>query len=287
MIAATRLHRARAPTLTVRADGKRQLRKRASPWAWALTGAAIGLLVGVLVFAPARWVAAGLHWAGSPLLLHNARGTVWNGSGQLTFQSGAQGSTALPGALEWRVRPRWNGLKPDLHVQWRAECCLSQAWAWHISTDLRSVQVHADDLSPQNPLRIPASVLTGLGTPWNTLQAQGRLELSTRGFTLAAGTTGVGLQGTVQLDALTMSTSLSTLKPIGSYRFALEGADQPVLTLSTLDGALQLRGNGSIQNRRVVFSGEATAAEGREDALSNLLNIIGQRQGARSVFHLG
>jgi general secretion pathway protein N len=54
-----------------------------------------------------------------------------------------------------------------------------------------------------------------------------------------------------------------------------------------LEGALQLRGSGVIQNRRVVFDGEATAADGREDALSNLLNIIGQRQGARSLIHLG
>ena len=35
------------------------------------------------------------------------------------------------------------------------------------------------------------------------------------------------------------------------------------------------------------FDGEASAAPGREDALSNLLNIIGRRQGARSLITLG
>ena len=35
------------------------------------------------------------------------------------------------------------------------------------------------------------------------------------------------------------------------------------------------------------FTGEATAAPGREAALANLLNIIGRRNGARSVITVG
>ncbi len=274
------------PTSPVRANSVRPLHNRA-PWVWAISGITVGLLAGALVFAPARWLAAGLDWAGSPLQLHNAQGTLWNGSGQMTFQSDAQGSTALPGQLEWTLRPAWINQQPGLRVQWRADCCLSQPWAWRINTDLRSVQLRADDLQPSQPLRLPASVLAGLGTPWNTLQPQGRLEFSARALDVRASTEGLQLQGALQLDAVGMSTSLSTLKPIGSYRFALQGAANPVLTLSTLEGALRLSGSGTIQSRRVVFDGEATAAEGREDALSNLLNIIGQRQGARSLIHLG
>ncbi len=274
------------PVLTERASSMRTLRYRA-PWVWAVSGITLGLLAGALVFAPARWLAAGLDWAGSPMQLHNAQGTLWNGSGQLTFQSGAQGSTALPGQLEWTLRPAWIHQHPGLRVQWRADCCLSQPWVWRISTDLQAVQLQTDDLPSSQPLRMPASMLSGLGTPWNTLQPQGRLELSTRALDIRGGTDGLQLQGALQLDALGLSTSLSTLKPIGSYRLALQGATHPDLTLSTLEGALQLRGSGTIQSRRVVFDGEATAAEGREDALSNLLNIIGQRQGARSLIHLG
>lgn len=59
------------------------------------------------------------------------------------------------------------------------------------------------------------------------------------------------------------------------------------MTLSTLEGALQLSGTGKIGPQGLVFTGEARAAEGREDTLSNLLNIIGQRQGARSLIQLG
>jgi general secretion pathway protein N len=261
--------------------------RRSAPWAWALGGVLLGLLAGALVFAPARWLATALVWSDSPLQLHNAEGTVWSGSGQPAFRSDRQGGTALPGRLAWTLRPAWLPGGPALRTEWRMDCCLSQPWAWRIQTDLHSVQVRPDDLDSTDALRIPAAVLSGLGAPWNTLQPQGQMELSTRGLDLRIGQQGLQLQGALQLDAQSVATSLSTLRPVGSYRLTIEGGARPALTLSTLTGALQLRGTGTFYNQGLVFDGEATAQEGREDALSNLLNIIGQRQGARSLIHLG
>ncbi len=245
------------------------------------------MLACIAVWAPARWLADALVWAGAPLQLHNAEGTVWNGRAQLLLHSDTQDRTALPGTLQWQLRPAWHGALPGLRVLWQADCCLSAPWQWHINTDLRQLQLQADDLPDTRALRLPAAWLTGLGTPWNTLQPQGRLQLSTQGLALHASPAGVHMQGRVQLEAHDLSTSLSTLRPVGSYRLVALGADRPTLELSTLQGALQLRGTGAISAQGVVFDGEARAAEGREDALSNLLNIIGQRQGARSLIHLG
>ena len=59
------------------------------------------------------------------------------------------------------------------------------------------------------------------------------------------------------------------------------------LPLSTQEGALQLSGAGSLGPGGVRFRGEARAAEGDEAALANLLNIIGRREGARSVISIG
>lgn len=60
------------------------------------------------------------------------------------------------------------------------------------------------------------------------------------------------------------------------------------LRLSTLEGALQLSGVGTLTSGgKSRFTGEAGAAPGREEALNNLLNIIGRRQGARSVLTIG
>jgi general secretion pathway protein N len=59
------------------------------------------------------------------------------------------------------------------------------------------------------------------------------------------------------------------------------------LTLSTQDGPLQLTGSGTWGPGGVRFRGEARAAAVDEAALSNLLNIIGRRDGAKSVISIG
>ena len=90
-----------------------------------------------------------------------------------------------------------------------------------------------------------------------------------------------------ELDARAMSSRLSTLRPMGSYRLAVQGGEAPTLTLSTLDGHLQLNGTGQWVGNRLRFAGEASATPEREAALSNLLNIIGRRNGARSIITVG
>ena len=81
-----------------------------APWGWAAWGGALGLAGALLLFAPAHWLGGAVAQASrGQLLLNDARGTVWNGSAQLVL-TGGQGSVdtaALPGRLEWRLRPRW------------------------------------------------------------------------------------------------------------------------------------------------------------------------------------
>ena len=133
----------------------------------------------------------------------------------------------------------------------------------------------------------PAAMLSGLGTPWNTLQLQGQLQLRTQGLGLQWQAGQLRLQGQVQLDALDMSSRLSTLAPLGSYRLQVQGGDGIGLQLQTLAGALQLSGQGQWLGQRLRFRGEASAEPQKMDALSNLLNIIGRRNGARSLISVG
>jgi general secretion pathway protein N len=133
----------------------------------------------------------------------------------------------------------------------------------------------------------PAELLTGLGTPWNTLRPQGQLAVTTQGLYLEWTSGRQSLVGRVQLDANEISSSLSTLQPIGSYRLVLQGGATPTLSLETLAGSLQLTGQGQWTNQRLQFNGVASALPNRMDALANLLNIIGKRNGAQSVIKLG
>jgi general secretion pathway protein N len=133
----------------------------------------------------------------------------------------------------------------------------------------------------------PAELLSGLGTPWNTLQPQGSLKLSTQALTMEWAQGRLTLSGEAQLQASAMSSSLSTLKPMGSYLITIQGGPTTTLKLQTLSGSLQMSGSGRWVDSRLHFQGEASAAPEHLEALSNLLNILGRREGARSIIQVG
>jgi general secretion pathway protein N len=257
-------------------------RQARTPWAWALAGALLGGLLATLLHAPARWFSAALQQASQGrVLLGDARGTLWHGSAQMTLTGGAGSTDAatLPGRLAWQLRPSWRGLQADL----QADCCLQQPWRLRLQPQWGGARVTlADSLS-----QWPAQWLSGLGTPWNTVQLEGQLTLATQGLALEWAAGRLLLSGRAQLDATQIASRLSTLKPMGSYRITVVGGATPGLQLETLAGPLQLSGSGQWAGGQFRFDGEASAAPQRLDALSNLLNIIGRRDGARSLIKVG
>lgn len=256
-----------------------------APWGWAASGALLGLLLAILLFLPARWVAQAVQQASAgQVLLHDARGTLWSGSARLALSGGygSPANAALPGRVQWRLRPAASdGL--GLALQLSADCCLRQPWRWTLVPHWAGTRLNAADSASQ----WPAQLLAGLGTPWNTIAAQGQLNLSTRALALTWAAGRVQVAGSVQLDALDLSSRLSTLKPMGSYRVSVQGGDAPVLQLTTLDGALRLSGQGQWVGARLRFVGEASAAPESQEVLANLLAIIGRREGARSIIKVG
>lgn len=255
---------------------------REVPWAWAVAGALLGLALALLAFAPARWLAAGVESASDgQVLLSEPRGTVWNGSGQLVL-TGGRGSTdaaALPGRVAWTLRPRWDGAAARV----RADCCLPAPlelrahWRWG------GARLRVGDGVSQ----WPAALTAGLGTPWNTLQFDGDLKLTTQGLSVEWVAGRPVIAGRAELVALRVASRLSTLRPMGSYRITLQGGTTATLRLETLEGSLQLSGTGQWVGSRLRFRGEAAAAPEREGALANLLNIIGRRNGSRSIISIG
>lgn len=253
-----------------------------SPWPWAAAGAVLGLLLSLLLFIPASWLAARVAAASDGrIVLSDARGSLWNGSANLQLTGGA-GSTdqlALPTPVDWRIRPRWNGLL----VQAGTACCTPQPLVIRVRPGWRGLAVDVSDARSQ----WPAALLAGLGTPWNTLQLDGDLVLSTQGLSVEWVEGRLALAGRAELQAQRMSSRLSTLRPMGSYRITIAGGATPNLQLDTLEGSLQLSGSGQWVGSRLHFTGAATAATGSEEQLSNLLNIIGRRSGARSIISIG
>lgn len=257
-------------------------RQTKTPWSWATAGALSGLLLALLLNAPARWLTEPLQQAmGARLVFEDARGTLWNGSARLLLAGGAGSSdvATLPGRLVWLLRPSWSGLRAEL----QADCCMHKAWRLSVQPRWGGARLALDDSLSQ----WPAQWLTGLGTPWNTVRAEGQLTLSTQGLALEWATGRLLLSGRAQLDAAHISSRLSTLKPMGSYRITLLGGATPSFALETLEGSLQLSGSGQWVGSKLRFEGLASAAPERLEALSNLLNIIGRRDGARAIIKVG
>lgn len=265
---------------------------------WAAWGAALGIALGLLTQLPAQWLADGLHQASDGrLLLAEARGSLWQGSGTLvlTGGSGSRDAAVLPDRLHWQLRPSWRGLQ----LQASQACCLPNGLRLRLQPAWGGFSLQVGDGPPEEGAaaaqpealigRWPAAWLAGLGTPWNTLQLGGQLQLRSAGLRLQSAAGRLQLDGSLNLLLQDVSSSLSTLPALGSYKLRLQGAgQQPTsLQLSTVEGALRLRGDGQWTGNGLRFRGVAQAAEGQDSVLSNLLNIIGQRQGALSILSIG
>jgi general secretion pathway protein N len=181
--------------------------------------------------------------------------------------------------VDWALRPSLRGL----NMRWNASCCMAAPMPIRIQPHWGGAKVQLG----AHESRWPASLLVGLGTPWNTIQPQGQLLLKTRELSLALNAGRLQVEGGADLDVMAVTSRLSTIQPLGSYRLQLQGGDSTSLQLTTLDGALQLKGQGQWVGQRLRFQGEAWAAEGREAALANLLTMIGQRSGSRVLLSVG
>lgn len=253
---------------------------------WAIWGAALGAFAGLVAFAPAAWLAQGLH-VGSDgrLLLADARGTVWSGSAVpvLTAGAGSRDAAALPGRLHWALG--WRDGAAELRLQ--HACCLrgEQVLRLHPGFGRLRVELPA---SPEPIGQWPAGWLAGLGTPWNTLQLDGELILRSGGLNLESVQGRWRIDGRVTLLAGDIASRISTLPVLGSYRLEVIGdADGARLNLATQDGALRLQGSGQWAGQAMRFRGDARAEPGSERALDNLLNIIGRRTGELSLISIG
>jgi general secretion pathway protein N len=265
-------------------------RRRRAAWKWAAVGACAGAAVAALAWAPASWLAHALESAtGERVQLADARGTVWSGTGVLLLSGGpgSRDASALPGRLRWDIGLSRSFL-PELRLH--HPCCQDAPAVLGVRAGIGTWGL----TMPAQPAGLgtwPAAWLAGLGTPFNTLQMSGTVRISTPGASLEWAEGRLRMQGSVQFEFADVSSRIVAIDTLGSYRLVLSGGavqpDAPVLSLQTVQGPLQLSGSGRWTGSRLRFEGEASAAEGSEAALNNLLNVIGRRNGPRSVISIG
>lgn len=243
--------------------------KRAVMW---LALVALAVLLTVLAFLPATWLGQLVEkQTGGRLTLGDAQGTLWNGSAFLGGAPGEGGTVTplLPGRFAWHLSPLVLVGQVDMRVE--NPQALSQPVTIHGSWSQWQV-------SP-GELLLPAEGLAGLGAPLNTLAPTGTIKLDWNALDVQRQGQMVAVTGRTVLAMTDMGSRMSPIKPLGSYDMVMDWHGQDAaLTLRTVRGALQLSGNGSLDRGRLQFSGQATAAEGYEDTLGNMLNLLGQRR---------
>jgi general secretion pathway protein N len=243
--------------------------KRALLWV-GLTVLAVA--VTILVFLPAAWLGPMVErQTGGRLTLGDAQGTLWRGSAFVGGAAGEGGAVTplLPGRFSWRLSPLV--LLGQVSMELANDKALAQPV--RISGSWSQWQVSAGELL------LPAEGLAGLGAPLNTLAPSGVIKLSWNLLDIARQGQTVAVQGRTVLSLTDMGSRMSPIKPLGSYEMAMDWRGQRAdLTLRSVRGALLLSGSGNLENGRLRFSGQAQAADGYEDTLGNLLNLLGQRR---------
>ena len=248
---------------------------------WLLTGL-LTIAVTVVVFFPATWVAAIVEdRTDGRIVLGNAQGTLWKGSATVGAAAGRNDPAGqlLPGRFAWHLSP--------MVLLGRVNAQVENATAL-----LQPVRVNGNwsqwRVSPSS-IDMPAERLATLGAPLNTLQPSGQMRLAWETLQIERAGNAANVTGTMTLTMTDIASRLSPIRPLGNYRLAFDWQGQQAkVVLDTQSGPLQLAGKGAIVNGRLQFSGTAEAAQGYEQQLANLLNLLGQRRriGGKDVIAL-
>jgi len=253
--------------------------KRVVLWCGAIL---LAVALTVLACFPAAWLGPMVEQqTGGRLTLGDAQGTLWRGSAFIGGAPGAGGAVTplLPGRFAWSLSP----LVLFGHVALQLENPLALSQPIRIEGSWSEWQV-----SPAE-LMLPAEGLSGLGAPLNTLAPSGVMRLSWTTLELVRQQQTVAVNGRTVLVMNDMGSRMTPIKPLGSYELAMDWRGQQAqLNLTTVRGALLLSGTGSLDRGRLQFSGQAAAANGYEETLGNLLNLLGQRRmvGGKNIIAL-
>lgn len=238
-----------------------------------------------LVFAPAQWMASAIGNAtGDHVVLAEATGSVWRGRASVVLSPGQEAGIArvsLPEPLTWELSP------------WRLLAGTVDLKLAHPSALLQPLQVRADlsgriELSATT-VRLPASVLAGLGAPFNTIRPGGLVSVSWQRLEVQQGR----MQGDWVGEWQFASSALSAVSPLGHYRLLASGGFPGTrLQLSTVAGPLEMTGDGTIDDRgSLKFNGRARAMAGTDPStraqLAGLLALLGRRDGDSAILSFG
>ncbi|RKP58519.1 type II secretion system protein N [Pararobbsia silviterrae] len=238
---------------------------RAAPWVFV---GFVAIVVTVLVMLPAAWITPQFAArTGGRIILADPSGSLWHGSATLRLAAGSDSGdlTELPGRLEWTTS--FGSLFAG-----RVHMTLNQTDAMRapveVVASMREATLGAGGID------VPASLLDGLGAPFNTLALRGVVRLDWGEWRVF----GPRAFGRMTVTMSDVAARISRVRPLGAYRLVYEAqGDTASMTLTTIRGPLMLDGTGTMRDRHLMFTGSAHAEPNYADNLRSLLDLLGRR----------
>lgn len=252
----------------------------------AILTALTTLLVAIgvaLASAPASWLdMLAARLTGGKLRLAEASGSIWVGSGRLTWADTGESAqsrmslagVALPGKVHWQLQrlPLLLGLvEANVKVDGMAQAVALQG-------SLRELRLG------NGRLELPRVELGSLGSPWNSVRPAGAVTLAWSNIMLGP----QRFEGSVTIELRNVASALSVVRPLGDYRISIQGQGaQSSIGMQTIDGALTLTGQGVASARGFSFVARAHPARSDDARLNGLLGLVGTRDGDQTVIRIG
>jgi general secretion pathway protein N len=223
---------------------------------------------------PARWLEERLAAAAPGRYeAHSMDGTLWRGEGQAVLS--VPGGTLVVDRVAWRFLPSrlaQGRLAFEIDVKGAGFEARYEAGRALSGWGLRDLAASAD-------AALAAAALPLLGR-W---RPEGRVTLAAPAIDVA----GDDIRGEATIEWKSAATTLSEVRPLGSYRatFSADGPGANV-TVTTLDGPLRMSGNGRLDwPARLNFMGEARAEAAKTAGLAPLLDLLGpaRADGSRTI----
>ena len=228
------------------------------------------ILITAIACAPASWL-GDIVQARSPVRLVYAAGTVWNGSALLAVSDGQQ-ARLVPGRVAWRVE--WPQVLSGRIVMAVRHAAADSAI--RIGFDGRALHIAAGEA------RLPAALLSVLGTPFNTVRPGGTLYAHWDALEVRRD----GFDGSIAVDWEEAQSALSPVAPLGNFRMtALGRGARSEARLTTLKGPLLIEGAGSLENGTMRFSATAGAEPAMRASLNGLIAVLGRRSGDQALLN--
>jgi general secretion pathway protein N len=203
----------------------------------------------------------------------------------LVLAAGADPGAArasLPERLDWQLSP-WSLIVGRIDLTLSHPSALAQPLA------IQAPLFGGSTVLGATSVRVPASLLVGLGAPWNTVRPGGILTLTWDRLQIEPGR----VTGNFSAEWQHASSALTPVSPMGHYRLKTNGIwPGTQLELLTISGPLELKGSGTIpEGGRLRFTGRAQALAGTDPGvkaqLTGLVSLLGRRDGDGALLNFG